>query len=59
MGNILKSLAKSVLLSLRLTAGSSTTDAAIHEKIFESGVTTLIILNEEMKDVMKIVKSPE
>ena len=59
IGNILKSLAKSVLLSLRLTVGSSTTDAAIHEKLFGSGVTTLIISNEEIKDVMKIVKSPK
>ena len=27
--------------------------------MLESGTTTLIILNEEMNDIMKIVKSPE
>ena len=59
IGNILKSLAKSVLSSLGLTAAASATDAAIHEKIFGSGVTTLIISNEEINDIMKIVKSLE
>ena len=57
IGNILKSLAKSVLLSLGLTAAASATDAAIHEKIFGSGVTT--IWNEEINDIMKIVKCLE
>ena len=60
IGNILKSLAKSVLLSLGLAAASAAaTDAAIHEKIFGSGVTTVIISNEEINDIMKIVKSLE
>ena len=59
IGNVLKSLAKSILISLRLTAAASETDAAIHKKIFGSGNTTLIILNEEMNDIMKIVKSLE
>ena len=27
--------------------------------MFRSGTTTLIILNEELKNIMKIVKSPE
>ena len=57
IGNILKSLAKSVLSSLGLTAAASATDAAIHEKIFGSGVTT--IWNEEINDIMKIVKCLE
>ena len=35
------------------------TDAAIHKKMFGSGNTTLIISNEEMNDIMKIVKSFE
>ena len=52
-------LAKSVLIPLGLTAGVSLTDAAIQKKIFGSGMTTLIISNEEMNDVMKIVKSLE
>ena len=59
IGNVLKALAKSVLISLGLTAASSATDAAIHKKIFGSGITTLMISNEEMNDIMKIVKSLE
>ena len=55
--NVLKPLAKSVLIPLRLTAAASATDAAIHQKMFGSGTTTLIILNEELNDIMKIVKS--
>ena len=42
---------------LGLTAAASVTDTAIQKKIFGSGLTTLIILNEEMNDTMKIVKS--
>ena len=56
MGNVLKSLAKSVLIPLWLTAASATY-AAIHKKIFRSGVATLIILNEEINDIMERVKS--
>ena len=56
IGNVLKPVAKSVLVLLGLTAASAT-DAAIHKKMFTSGVTTLIILKEEMNDIMKIVKS--
>ena len=48
MRNILKILAKSVLILLGLTAAASTTDAAIHKKMFGSGNTTLTISNEEM-----------
>ena len=59
IGNVLKPLAKSVLIPLRLTAVASATDAAIRKKIFGSGFTTLIISNEEMEDIMEIVKSLE
>ena len=59
IGNILKPLAKSVLISLGLKVATSAADAAIHQKTFGSGNTTLIISNEEMNDIMKIVKSPE
>ena len=59
IGNVLKPLAKSVLIPLGLTAAASATDAGIHKKMFESGMTTLIISNEEMNDIMKIVKSLE
>ena len=58
MKDILKTLAKNILIPLGLTAAASATDAAIHKKIFKSGVTTLTILNEEMNDI-KIVKSYE
>ena len=59
IGNVLKPLAKSVLISLRLTAAASATEAAIHKKMFGSGNTTLIILNEEVNNIKKIVKSLE
>ena len=55
IGNVLKPLAKSVLIPLGLTAASAT-HAAIHEKMFGSGRTTLIISNEKMNDVMNVVK---
>ena len=35
------------------------TDAAIQKKLFGSGMTTLVISNEEMNDIMKIVKPLE
>ena len=54
--NVIKPLAKSVLIPLGLTAAASAADAGIHEKILGSGNTTLIISNEEMNDIMKIVQ---
>ena len=57
--NVPKPLAKSVLIVLGLTAAASETDAAIHKKMFESGIATLIISNEEKNDIMKVVKSYE
>ena len=57
IGNVLKPLAKNVWIPLGLTAAA--TDAAIHKKMFGFGATTLIISNEEMNDIIKIVKSPE
>ena len=59
MKTVLKPLAKSVLISLGLTAAASSTDAAIHKKMFGSRNTTLIVSNEETNDIMKIVKSLE
>ena len=44
---------------LRLSAASSAIDAGIQNKIYGSGTTTLIISNEEMNDVMKIVQALE
>ena len=59
MKNVLQLLAKSVLISLGLTAAASAGDSRIHKKILRSGSATLIISNEEMEDIMKIVKSLE
>ena len=53
MKNVLKALAKSVLIPLGLTAAVSVTDAAIYKKLFGSGATTLLISNEEMNDIIK------
>ena len=57
--NVLKPLAKSVLILLGLTAAASATDAAIDKKMFGSGFTTLIISYVEMNYIMKIVNSLE
>ena len=40
-------------------ASASVADAGIHKKFLGSGTTTLIISNEELEDIMKIVKSLE
>ena len=59
--SVIKPLAKSVLIPLGLTAAASVADAGIHKKILGSGHnnTTLIISNDEMDDILKIVKSLE
>ena len=64
--NVLKPLAKNVLIPLGLTAAASTAHATIHEKMFGSGSPselasrmTTTISNEDINDVMKIVKSLE
>ena len=59
MKNLLTPLAKIVLILLGFTAAASITDAAIQKKIYGSGITSLITSNEEMEDIMKIVKSIE
>ena len=57
--NVIKPLAKRVLIPLGLTASASAADVGIHKKILGSGNTTLIISNNEMEDIIKIVKSHE
>ena len=52
-------LAKNVLAPLGITAAASAIDAGIQKKIHGSGTTTLIIPNEEMNDIMKIVQALE
>ena len=54
--NARKPLTKSVLIPLQLTAAASTEDAKIHKQILGSEVTTLMISNEEMNEVMKTVE---
>ena len=59
ISNVIKPLAKNVLIPLGLTAAASAADAGIHKKILGSGNTTLIVSNSDMKDLNKIVKSLE
>ena len=59
MKNVIKPLANSVLIPLGLTAAASAEDAGIHKKILGSRTATLIISNDEMEDIIKIVKSLE
>ena len=64
---MIKPLAKSVLIPLGLTVAASAADAGIHKKILGSGrrnsyssalhnTTTLIMSNNKMEDIIKIVK---
>ena len=55
--HVLKPLAKSVLIPSGLPAAVSPTDTSIEKKIFGSGMTTLVISNEDIDDIMKIVES--
>ena len=55
-------LAKNVLAPLGLTAATSAIDGSIQKKIHGSGATKgagvkLIIEQEDMKDIMKIIKA--
>ena len=52
-------LTKNILAPLGITAAASATDAGIQKKIHISITTTLIISNEEMKDIMKIIQALE
>ena len=52
-------LAKNVLAPLGLTAAMSAIDGSIQKKIHCSGATKLIIENEDMNDIMKIIEALE
>ena len=52
-------LAKNVLAPLGITAAASAIDVGIQKKIHGSGTTNLIISNEEMNDIMKIIQALE
>ena len=55
IGKLIKPLAKSFLIPLRLTAAASETDEVINKRMFRFGTTTLTISNEKINDIMKIV----
>ena len=60
MKSVTQASAKIVLIPLGLTAAASAADAGMHKKILGSGHNiNLIISNDEMKDILEIVKSPE
>ena len=53
-------LAKNILAPLGITAAALAIDTGIQKKkIHGSGNTTLIISNEEMNDIMKIIQALE
>ena len=52
-------LTKNILVPLGTTAAASAIDSGIQNKIHGSGVTTLIISNEAMNDIMKIIQALE
>ena len=56
--NVIEPLAKSVLIPIGLTTAASAADAGIHKNILGSeNMTTLTISNNEIEDIIKIVKS--
>ena len=53
--NVIKALAKSILIPLGLTEAASAADSGIHKRILGSGnMATLIISNNEIEDIIKI-----
>ena len=52
-------LAKNVWALLGITAAASAIDAGIQKKIHGSGTTTLIISNNKVNDIIKIVQGLE
>ena len=52
-------LGKNILAPLRKTVAVSAMNAWIQKKIHGSGTTTLIISNEEMNDIIKIIQALE
>ena len=57
--NVIKPIAKAVLIPLGLTAAASTADAGTHKKILGSGTRTVILSIDEMEYIIKKVKSLE
>ena len=62
MKSVIKPLSKSVFVPLGIIAAASPADAGIHKKILGSGHnnnTSLTVSNNEMDNILKIVKSLE
>ena len=62
MNDVIKPLPKSVLIPLGITAAAAAAAAAnarIHKVILESRTTALITSNNQMENIMKVVKSLE
>ena len=55
--NVAIQLAKNVLASLGITAASPAIDAGIRKKIHGSGTINLIISNEEINGIVKVVQA--
>ena len=52
-------IAKNILAPIGIAAAALAIDAEIQKKIHGAGTTTLITSNEELNDIMKIVKASE
>ena len=61
MENLIKPLAKTVLIQLGLTTATSSSDAGIHKKVIGSGTTTTtqITSSDEVEYIMEMDKSLE
>ena len=57
--NVIKPLAKSFLIPLGLNAAAAAADGRIHKKTLGSETTTLIISNDEMEYIKRIIKPLE
>ena len=57
MKNLLTPFAKTILMLSRLMTEASETDAAIQKNILESKTTAFITSEENIDDIIKIVKS--
>ena len=53
------SLGKNILAPLGLSAAMSATDAAVQKKMYGSAITTLVISNDDLDDLIKIVTALE
>ena len=62
LGSLMKArfpFTKNVLLELEVKVAAPGTNEAFQNNLYRSGMTARIISNEEMKDIMEIVKSVE